>query len=224
MVYKIGKDKKTLNYIEPFLWLTNMLTIILVWKQNIELRIQKELLEKTVFEFNKIQEKLEKMETLSKTFEAKPINVVDHAAVASEVNILKWLIILLIIALSAYSVYVLYMKWLGFSFTSLLPKINIPIDWLPFMNQKNFFECILGDYTLRFNISGKTVDSVEVKHIEDLSYKPLEDILNKHPSACENLLTEATEVLKKTEDAIPVALESVQNPAEVVQTLLNGIG
>jgi len=254
-IYKIEKDKKTLNYTEPFLFVTNILTLMLAWKQNTEMFIQKELLGKTVIEFSKVQEKLDKMEILSKTVKVKSINVVDSDVIASEVNVVKWLMIALIVVLSAYSVYVLYMKWIGFSFAALLPKIDIPLDWLPYINQKNFFECILGEFTIRFNISGKKVDKIEAKHLEDLCYKPLEDILSSNSSVCKNLVRDATEALKSTEDVIkvsecvdensplffdpatlesvneksplffdPATLESVQTSAEMVQTVLNGIG
>lgn len=53
----------------------------------------------------------------------------------------------------------------------------------------------MGDFSLRINISGKTVGSIEGKHLEDLAYQPLEKLLQKSTSAAADILAGASKVL-----------------------------
>ena len=167
----------------------------MIWQQNTQIKDQKSLIDKIFLTSGKIQEKLEKLENSAKSIGQPEIPVSAEMYSSMSMVHVKWFVVVVVVAVSVFYTYVFYSKLLNLTLLSFLPQWNIPLDWLPYLKKNSFFECILGEYSLRINISGKTVSSIEGKHLEDLSYQPLEELLRKSTSAAADILAGASKVL-----------------------------
>jgi hypothetical protein len=110
--------------------------------------------------------------------------------------------------------------------------MELPYDLIPLLKKSKAFEVILGDYTLRLTTAGKNVQSIEAKHLEDTTYKPLEQVLQQNNSAVKDITTNATQTLLESTESSEIAsrlyldpdvADAVTTVADSVQTVLNVI-
>lgn len=188
IIKRIEEKNNDPAWSELLLWLTNLATLILLWSQNVKITAFNEKLLAMSLNNEQMKHKLQFIEKAE-----KHTIIVKNVSQVNDVSLLKWLLIALVFAISLYCAYLAYIKWMGFSFISLLP--DLPLGWVPFLKKSDFFECILGDYTLRINLSSNKINSIQAKHINELGYKPLEDVLEKSGDISGHLISNATRLL-----------------------------
>ena len=76
------------------------------------------------------------------------------------------------------------------------------------MEKKEFLEFILGEFTIRLKIKNGDVVSSEAKHLSDMIYRPLEDLLNSKSGLSKEVLDQTSSLFSDPELAHTVASQS----------------
>lgn len=70
------------------------------------------------------------------------------------------------------------------------------------MEKKEFFEFILGEFTIRLKVKNGNIVLSEAKHISDMVYSPLEDLLHTKPDFSKEVINETSSLFLDAETAI----------------------
>lgn len=217
---------------ELFFVFTNLATFSLLLWQNIQTKMQEQSLLTLTSKMDKIKERVGIIEQLPGAPEKHAVILLNNAGQSQQPNLLKWVLIVILLAVTVYGAYILYAKWFSFSLFAYLPTMELPYDLIPLLKKSKAFEVILGDYTLRLTTAGKNVQSIEAKHLEDTTYKPLEQVLQQNNSAVKDITTNATQTLLESTESSEIAsrlyldpdvADAVTTVADSVQTVLNVI-
>ena len=84
----------------------------------------------------------------------------------------------------------------------------MPSKFLPFLEKREFFEFMLGEFAIRINIENDNVVSSQAKHLSDMAYKPLEEFLRIKPDISKEVLEQGSKLFLNPDVASAVTSSS----------------
>jgi hypothetical protein len=111
----------------------------------------------------------------------------------------RWCIYALLLIIAYYLGYYLYAKILKISIWTILPKIAVPYKFLNFFEKQEFLEFILGEFTIRLKIKNGNVIFSEGKHLSDMIYRPLEELLSTKSNLSTEVMNQGSSLLSNPE-------------------------
>jgi hypothetical protein len=104
----------------------------------------------------------------------------------------RWCVYVLLVIIAYYLGCYLYAQFLNVSIWTFLPKIPVPCKFLPFLEKEEFFEFILGEFTIRLKVNNGNVIFSEAKNLSEMCYKPLEDLLNSKSDVTKDIVEQTS--------------------------------
>lgn len=89
-----------------------------------------------------------------------------------------------------------------------MPKIPVPHKFLSFFQKQEFIEFILGEFTIRLKIKNGNVIASEGKHLSDMSFSPLEDLLNTKLNLSREVIDQTSSLFTNSEVVAAATIHS----------------
>ena len=80
-----------------------------------------------------------------------------------------------------------------------MPKISVPSKLFSFFEKQEFIEFILGEFTIRLKIKNGNVIFSEAKHLSDMGYRPLEELLSTKLNFSKEVINQGNSLLSNPE-------------------------
>jgi len=189
--------------------------------QNLQLEKQQEHILELSSQLGELKESFVLLEEKSLLTKETSGLIVDNSLGILNSNLFYWCVCLLVLIVLVYFASIFYAKVMNFSILSLLPKIEIPYDLIPFVKKSQFFEFIVGEYSIRFSVKEGVVTSVHGKGLDDMEYLPIEELLAKGKFVGTDILARSTEVLSSP--GCDLSIKSASASISTVEKLSNTI-
>ena len=216
------KKYVTVTLTECFLFGTNLVLLGSVYGQYIKIDSQNLLLDELSSKLVDLQNSFSGLEQkmLLEKSEIVLIEklVEDKTQFFLSSGFYHWCFYVLLLMIACYSGCYLYAKILNISIWTFLPKITVPSIFLPFLEKKEFFEFILGEFTVRLNVINGNVVSSEAKHLSDMTYQSLEDLLTNKQDFSKEVMNQTSKLYLDPEVA-----SAVVTHCETLSSVFSGV-